>query len=73
MTAIPPLVAAAALPAAMRERLIAALERVGAEPALTDVRAALLLEGFTRAAEAPYAALAAHARRVDATGYARLQ
>ena len=73
MTAVPPLVTAAAMPGADCERLTAALEHVGIESTLADLRGALLIDGFTRATEAPYAALAESARRADATGYAELQ
>jgi ABC-type phosphate/phosphonate transport system substrate-binding protein len=73
MTAIPPLVAAASAPQPLCERLTAALEAAGGERASGDLRAELLIDGFVRAAPDGYAALAESARRVDATGYARLQ
>jgi ABC-type phosphate/phosphonate transport system substrate-binding protein len=73
MTAIPPLVAAASVPESLCERLTATLEAVGAEAALRDLRAGLLIGGFARAAPDRYAALAESAQRVDATGYLRLQ
>ena len=74
MTPIPPLVAAATTPAADRERLVAALERTGAETAsAADLRGALLITGFARVKAEDYGVLAATARRTDALGYARLQ
>ena len=73
MTPIPPLVAAVGVPEATRAHLTAALERVGGEASLTDVRADLLLDGFTRVAPDDYAPLAASARRIDALGYTHLQ
>lgn len=73
MTPIPPLVTAADVPEATRAQLTAALERVGGEASLTDVRAELLLDGFARVTADDYATLAASARRVDADGYPRLQ
>jgi ABC-type phosphate/phosphonate transport system substrate-binding protein len=73
MTPIPPLVAAAAVPEAIREALTAALERVGTEDALRALREQLLIEGFARVAPDDYAPLAASARRTDALGYPRLQ
>ena len=73
MTPIPPLVCAAATPVALRERLTAALERVGAHPSLRDLRESLLVRGFARATADDYGALARDARRTDALGYPRLQ
>jgi ABC-type phosphate/phosphonate transport system substrate-binding protein len=73
MTPIPPLVAAATMPAADRERLVAALERTGAETESAGLRGALLITGFARVKAEDYGVLAASARRTDALGYARLQ
>ena len=73
MTAIPPLVAAAAVPHNVRARLTAALERVGAEGVLHEVREGLLIDGFARVTSDDYAALAESAGRVDALGYRHLQ
>jgi ABC-type phosphate/phosphonate transport system substrate-binding protein len=50
MTPIPPLVCAAATPHAQRERLAATHARAGNDPALRDLRDALLLRGFVRLA-----------------------
>ena len=80
MTSIPPLVAAATTPAADRERLVAALERTGAETASAGLRdefkpryGTTLITGFARVKAEDYGVLAASARRTDALGYARLQ
>jgi len=73
MTPIPPLVTSATTPAPIRERLIAALERVGRDATLAPLREALLISGFVRAAADDYAQLAQRARQIDALGYTRLQ
>jgi ABC-type phosphate/phosphonate transport system substrate-binding protein len=73
MTPIPPLVCAAATPHAQRERLAASLARAGIDPALRDLRDALLLRGFVRLAADDYRTLGREARRIDALGYPRLQ
>jgi ABC-type phosphate/phosphonate transport system substrate-binding protein len=73
MTPIPPLVAAAGVPDDVVGRLTCALDRVGTLDALQDVCDGLLISGFMRAAPADYAALAQHARCIDALGYPRLQ
>ena len=72
MTAIPPLICAAATPATLRERLTAALARVGTRPELRDLRDALLIRGFAHVGLADYEPLAQHARDTDALGYRRL-
>ena len=61
------------MPAADRERLVAALERTGAETESAGLRGALLITGFARVKAEDYGVLAASARRTDALGYARLQ
>lgn len=58
MTPIPPLVSAAGVPRAARERLKNALTRVASEAALADVRDALLLHAFTPISEDAYRVLA---------------
>jgi hypothetical protein len=73
MTPIPPLVTAATTPAMVRERLVAALERVGTDASLAHLREALLITGFESVTADDYGVLAAIARRTDALGYARLQ
>jgi hypothetical protein len=73
MTPIPPLVTAATTPGSIRERLIAALERVGSDTTLAPLREALLIDGFERAAPGDYLQLAQNAQQIDAHGYARLQ
>lgn len=68
-TPIPPLVGAAALPAADADALTQALLRVGTAPDLAPVRAALRLAGFARVARDDYAPLRAAAAHADALGY----
>ncbi|HKP67300.1 MAG TPA: PhnD/SsuA/transferrin family substrate-binding protein [Casimicrobiaceae bacterium] len=73
MTPIPPLVTAATTPAPIRERMIAAFERVGSDATLAPLREALLISGFARVAAYHYLQLAHNAHQIDANGYARLQ
>ena len=73
MTPVPPVVTSATTPAPIRERLIAALERVGSDATLAPLREALLITGFVRAPAGDYFQLAQNAQRIDAYGYARLQ
>ena len=58
MTPIPPLVCAAAVPPASRQSVTDALLRVASDPALAELRDALLLRGFTSIAEDDYRILA---------------
>ena len=73
MTPIPPLVTAATTPAAIRERLVASLERVRSDATLSPLCEALLISGFVRAAADDYFQLSHNAQQIDAIGYLRLQ
>jgi ABC-type phosphate/phosphonate transport system substrate-binding protein len=73
MTAIPPLVASAALGASLRARLSAALKEVASQRELDDVRNGLLLRGFACVRAEDYAPLLASKNAADALGYRVLQ
>jgi ABC-type phosphate/phosphonate transport system substrate-binding protein len=69
MTAIPPLVASAALNASLRARLSAALKDLATQRALDDVRNGLLLRGFACVRAEDYAPLLASTNAADELGY----
>ncbi len=71
-TAIPPLVAAATIPAGDARRLTDALLAVEHAAELTWARAALLLQRFERVTAESYDTLQVRAKEADALGYARL-
>ncbi len=68
-----PLIAAAATSDETRSALAGALEDVAADPALAEMRAALLLEGFVRVAAAAYGRIVALERAAVLAGYPILQ
>ncbi len=72
-TPIPCFVAAASVPAALRERLATAFVDAGSARGLRDSLAALELRGFERVDAAAYDALAVHARETDKLGYPELR
>lgn len=72
-TPIPPLVCAASTDDATRLRLIDALRAVEDDAGSGELLDALMIRGFSVAAQREYAMLAARARDTDARGYPRLR
>jgi ABC-type phosphate/phosphonate transport system substrate-binding protein len=72
-TPMPLLVCAASVPEDVADAIRRALVAAGADAALADVRATLVLAGIANAEPASYAALVDRARRADALGYPVLQ
>ena len=72
-TPIPLVVCSAGVENEMRQRLVAAFERIEGVPELAEVRDSLLLARFARPKTTDYEALTERARTADALGYHRLQ
>jgi hypothetical protein len=72
-TPIPFVVCSAGVENEVRQRLVAAFERVEGVPELADVRDSLLLARFARPKTTDYESLTERARAADALGYHRLQ